>query len=78
MDAKLHSEYASAGEIRCETTSVECIVEGLPDGTEYTVTVLPSYDLGWDDVIGGNFFQCDMMSDVKKVARIHGQFLFQH
>merc|ERR1719341_2159698 len=41
-----------AGEIRCETTSVECIVEGLPDGTEYIVTVLPSYDLGWDDVIG--------------------------
>ena len=64
MDAKLHSKHASAGEIRCETTSVECIVEGLPDGTEYTVTVLPSYDLGWDDVIGGNFFQCDMMSDV--------------
>merc|ERR550519_2094770 len=41
-----------AGEIRCETTSVECLVEGLPDGTEYSVTVLPSYDLGWDDVIG--------------------------
>ena len=65
MDANLHSKYASTGEIRCETTSVECLVEGLPDGTEYTVTVLPSYDLGWDDVIGGNVFQCDMMFDIK-------------
>ena len=65
MDANLHSKYASAGEIRCETTSVECLVEGLPDGTEYTVTVLPSYDLGWEDVIGGNVFQFDMVLDVK-------------
>ena len=65
MDANQHSKYDSAGEIQCETTSVECTVEGLPDGTEYTVTVLPSYDLEWDDVIGGNVFQCDMMFDVK-------------
>ena len=57
MDANIqYTKSDSTGEIQCETTSLFCTVEGLPDGTEYTVTVLPSYDLGWDDVIGGNVF----------------------
>merc|ERR1712172_205839 len=41
-----------AGETRCEATSLECLVEDLPDGTEFVITVVPSYDLGWDDVTG--------------------------
>merc|ERR1711971_246992 len=45
-----------AGEMRCEATSLECVVEDLPDGTEYTVTVVPTYNLGWDDVTGGAAF----------------------
>ena len=51
--------------MRCETTSLECVVEDLPDGTEYVVAVVPSYDLGWDDVTGGNVFPCDIMFDMK-------------
>ena len=47
------SKYASTGTLKCETTSLRCVVEGLPDGTEHIVTVVPSYDLGWE-VTGGN------------------------
>ena len=69
MDPNIHSKYASSGEIG-QTTSLEYIVEGLLDGTEYTVTVLPYYDLGWDGVEGGNttcfnVFQCDIMKESK-------------
>ena len=48
--------------MRCETTSLECFVEGLPDGTEYVVTVAPTYNLGWDDVTGGNGSPCSFIS----------------
>ena len=81
MDPNIHSKYASSGEIG-QTTSLEYIVEGLLDGTEYTVTVLPYYDLGWDGVEGGNttclnVFQCDIMKKSKKRKRMHRQCFFQ-
>ena len=36
--------------MKIRTTSLECVIEDLVDGTEYIVTVVPSYDLEWVDV----------------------------
>ena len=40
----------AAGDMKIRTTSLECVIEDLVDGTEYIVTVVPSYDLEWEDV----------------------------
>ena len=41
--------------MKIRTTSLECVIEDLVDGTEYIVTVVPSYDLEWEDVQEGSF-----------------------
>ena len=51
--------------MRCETTSLECLVEYLLDGTEYVITVVPSYDLGWDGVTGGKVFPRNIIFHMK-------------